>query len=144
VQRAVRHGRWKLIRYPQINRTQLFDLQEDPYELKDLSGDPAQAGRIKELVTRLEEQQRLFGDRQSLSVEKPRPAEVNLQWFQEQTPQKPQKAKRPKKTAKGAAVQLPHPRRVPILRPRLRGASFAADFQSLEDFGSPAIAVSLV
>jgi arylsulfatase A-like enzyme len=96
VQRAVRHGRWKLIRYPQINRTQLFDLQEDPFELKDLSGDLAQAGRVQELMTRLEKEQRLFGDKQSLSVEKPRPAEVSLRWFEGQTPQKPQKVRRKK------------------------------------------------
>ncbi len=32
VQRAIRDDRWKLIRYPKINRTQLFDLQNDPHE----------------------------------------------------------------------------------------------------------------
>ena len=30
VQRAVRNERWKLIRYPCANETQLFDLQNDP------------------------------------------------------------------------------------------------------------------
>ena len=43
VQRAVRDDRWKLIRYPQVDKTQLFDLQNDPDELKDLSADPAHA-----------------------------------------------------------------------------------------------------
>jgi arylsulfatase A-like enzyme len=32
VQRAVRRGRWKLIRYPQVDKTQLFDLETDPCE----------------------------------------------------------------------------------------------------------------
>lgn len=39
-QQMVRTDRWKLIRYPQINRVQLFDLRNDPDELHDLSGHP--------------------------------------------------------------------------------------------------------
>ena len=50
VQKALSDGRWKLIRYPHIGRTQLFDLQSDPFETKDLSGDPAQAERIARIV----------------------------------------------------------------------------------------------
>ena len=38
--------RWKLIRYPQVNRTQLFDLQNDPDEMRNLADDPGQAERI--------------------------------------------------------------------------------------------------
>ncbi len=36
-QRMIRTDRWKLIEYPKVNRTQLFDLQADPDELQDLS-----------------------------------------------------------------------------------------------------------
>ncbi len=36
VQRMVRTARWKYIEYPQINKTQLFDLENDPHELSDL------------------------------------------------------------------------------------------------------------
>jgi len=36
VQRMVRTERWKLIHYPKINRTQLFDLKNDPHEMTDL------------------------------------------------------------------------------------------------------------
>ena len=43
VQRAVRDERWKLIVYPKINKLQLFDLHDDPYEMQDLSADPAQS-----------------------------------------------------------------------------------------------------
>ena len=41
VMRAVRDERWKLIRYPAIDRTQLFDLQSDPQETNDLAEDPS-------------------------------------------------------------------------------------------------------
>ncbi len=40
VQRAVRDERWKLIVYPKINKRQLFDLHNDPYEMHDLSSGP--------------------------------------------------------------------------------------------------------
>ena len=37
-QRAVVTRRWKLIRCPEVNHTLLFDLREDPHELKNLAG----------------------------------------------------------------------------------------------------------
>jgi arylsulfatase A-like enzyme len=37
VQRMIRTDRWKLIHYPKLDRWQMFDLQEDPQELRDLS-----------------------------------------------------------------------------------------------------------
>ena len=46
VMRAVRDSRWKLIRYPHINKSQLFDLANDAGEMNDLSADPAQAERL--------------------------------------------------------------------------------------------------
>lgn len=39
VQRMIRTDRWKLIHYPKLNRAQLFDLREDPNELRDRIGD---------------------------------------------------------------------------------------------------------
>ena len=39
IQRMVRTERWKLIQYTHLNRFQLFDLVNDPHELKDLSSD---------------------------------------------------------------------------------------------------------
>jgi arylsulfatase A-like enzyme len=74
VQRAVRDERWKLIRYPQIDRTQLFDLAADPDETRDLAADPAQAARISELTQRLEGEMRSFGDSAALRVAQPKPA----------------------------------------------------------------------
>lgn len=36
VQRMIRTDRWKYIEYPEVGRAQLFDLQNDPHELRDL------------------------------------------------------------------------------------------------------------
>ena len=61
VQRAYRDERWKLIRYPQVNVTQLFDLQADPHEMKNLANDLAFKDRLEELryqmMTMLKEEQ---------------------------------------------------------------------------------------
>ena len=38
-QRAIRRGRWKLIRYPQLGQEQLFDLLDDPHEMRDRAGE---------------------------------------------------------------------------------------------------------
>jgi arylsulfatase A-like enzyme len=74
VQRALRDERWKLIRYPQVNVTQLFDLQADPEEIRDLSTDPAQATRIEQMLARLQAAQEKFDDSQPLSITDPKPA----------------------------------------------------------------------
>jgi len=74
VQRAFRDERWKLIRYPQVNVTQLFDLQNDPDEMVDLSGDPAQSQRVAQLLAKLKEAQPKFGDNLPLTVDNPKPA----------------------------------------------------------------------
>jgi arylsulfatase A-like enzyme len=41
VQRMIRTDRWKLIYYPHLDRSQLFDLESDPLEREDLSKDAA-------------------------------------------------------------------------------------------------------
>jgi arylsulfatase A-like enzyme len=87
-QRAVRRGRWKLLRYPLINKTQLFDLQNDPYETKDLANNPANARKVKELMALMAEQQKLFGDTDPLTSENPGPAEIGLEFFKNPPPKK--------------------------------------------------------
>lgn len=47
--RMIRAGRYKLIYYAAGNRSQLFDLEADPRETRDLAGDPAHAGELKRL-----------------------------------------------------------------------------------------------
>ncbi len=74
IQKAFSDGRWKLIRYPQVDRTQLFDLQADPFETKDLSAEPDQAARVKELLARLEAGLRASGDQDPLTAATPQPA----------------------------------------------------------------------
>ncbi|MFO0848785.1 MAG: sulfatase-like hydrolase/transferase [Gemmataceae bacterium] len=74
VQRAVRDDRWKLIRYPRVDRTQLFDLTTDPDETADLAGQPEHAATVKELLTLLKAEQKRYGDTAPLTVENPLPA----------------------------------------------------------------------
>lgn len=74
VQRAVRDDRWKLIRYPQVDKTQLFDLQDDPYEKKNLADQGAQAAKVAELTSLLEREMKSSGDKGALKVAHPKPA----------------------------------------------------------------------
>jgi arylsulfatase A-like enzyme len=75
VQRGYTDGRWKLIRYPQVDRTQLFDLQKDPHESVNLADQPEQAKRIADLTAKLEAEMRRSGDKAELKVANPKPAE---------------------------------------------------------------------
>ena len=73
VQRSVRDARWKLIRYPQVDVTQLFDLRQDPHETKDLAADPRHAPRIARLTAELRRWQEQVGDTAPLTVPQPKP-----------------------------------------------------------------------
>ena len=77
-QRAIRDRRWKLIRYPRIDRTQLFDLETDPHECQDLSEDPAHAHRIATLRAELEAWQARLGDDVPWVEAEPRSGELEL------------------------------------------------------------------
>jgi len=72
VQRAIRDDRWKLIRYPKINKTQLFDLKDDPDEMHDLAGDPALTERMERMMAELERWQKQLGDTAPLTSEHPK------------------------------------------------------------------------
>jgi arylsulfatase A-like enzyme len=68
-QRMIRHGDWKLIRYFRspsgrvgTERTQLFNLSSDPAEIRDLSGKPEQAERIRHMNGLLREWMSASGD----------------------------------------------------------------------------------
>lgn len=71
---TLRDDRWKLIRYPQVDRTQLFDLAADPAETKDLAALPAHAAKVADLTARLEAEMRRNGDTLALTVAQPLPA----------------------------------------------------------------------
>ena len=71
VQRAIRDDRWKLLRFPQINKTLLFDLQSDPFEKTDLTArEPAKAA---ELLSKLTAALNGYGDNVALTSESPKP-----------------------------------------------------------------------
>ena len=53
-QRMIGDLRWKYIFYPRINREQLFDLQNDPDEMSDLSSDPAHRSRRADMKMKLQ------------------------------------------------------------------------------------------
>jgi len=71
VQRGVRTERWKLIRYNVngVETTQLFDIQNDPLEMKSLASDAAAAPRVREMNALLKRWMRDTGDH--LDVDKP-------------------------------------------------------------------------
>lgn len=75
VQRAVRNERWKLIRYPKVDRTQLFDLKSDPDELRNLAGVPEQKSRVEALTAELRRWQKELGDPTPLTVAEPSAAD---------------------------------------------------------------------
>lgn len=74
VQRAIRDDRWKLIRYPQVDRTQLFDLSTDPLELTNLAGDPAQGERLSKMTALLKREMDRYADAVPLVVANPKSA----------------------------------------------------------------------
>ena len=71
VQRSVRDERYKLIRYPQVNVTQLFDLEADQHEMTNLAADASQAKRIEALTAEMAGWQKELGDTQKLTVANP-------------------------------------------------------------------------
>ncbi len=73
-QRSVRDDRWKLIRYPLVDKTQLFDLKNDPHELINLADHPAHATKVAELTALLEKEMQRFADTAPLKVANPQPA----------------------------------------------------------------------
>ena len=53
-QRMICDTRWKFVLYPKADRQQLFDLQNDPDELHDLSTAPEHAEKRQEMQNRLQ------------------------------------------------------------------------------------------
>jgi arylsulfatase A-like enzyme len=78
VQRAITDGRWKLIIYPQINKTQLFDLDTDPHETRDLAADAGHSAELRRLTALLKNSQQRFGDDQLLATDKPQALEFDF------------------------------------------------------------------
>jgi len=81
VMRAVRHGEWKLIRYPKVDVTQLFNLKQDPRELHNLASSAEHAQRVDRMLDLLKQQQKVYNDPAPLSVANPQPAKVDPETF---------------------------------------------------------------
>jgi len=67
--RAVRDGRYKLIRYPPLDYEQLFDLERDPFELRDLADDPDYADEKARLTALLESEHARLEDPHPLGTD---------------------------------------------------------------------------
>lgn len=72
-QRAIRGDRWKLIYYPKIDHTQLFDLRRDPYELWNRAGAPEVASVQNRMRDSLGVYHRRADDPNALSPEETMP-----------------------------------------------------------------------
>ena len=62
LQRMICDGKFKLIRYPEIDKTILYDLQTDPEEMHDLAQDVKYAQVVKELRSKLFALQQEYSD----------------------------------------------------------------------------------
>jgi arylsulfatase A-like enzyme len=78
IQRAVRDERWKLIAYPKIGYLQLFDLQSDPNETKNLIDVPEHAPHVARLRKLMQEWQAKVGDKVQIPTENHVPERVDL------------------------------------------------------------------
>ena len=63
---------YKLILYPQIQKIRLFNIIDDPLEIKDLAHDPKQEKRIASLYARLLELQKQMDDKLDLKAAYPK------------------------------------------------------------------------
>jgi len=80
-QRAVRDRRWKLIRYPQLHYSQLFDLKHDPYELNNLAEDPEYRTKTGEMINLLLKWQEQVDDLLPLTAPQMSPMEYDPSTF---------------------------------------------------------------
>ncbi len=64
-----------MIRYPLVDKTQLFDLSADPREVDNLAGRPEHAAKVAELMALLRREMQFYGDDIPLEVADPQPPE---------------------------------------------------------------------
>lgn len=75
--RSVRKENWKLIRYPERDFTQLFDLSQDPHEIKNLADDSTFSDKKTELIELLGRSQIQAGDTVSFTSKTLKPLAYN-------------------------------------------------------------------
>lgn len=81
--RAVRTKQWKLIRYPERDYTQLFNLEKDPLEINNLYGQEAYQDKTDELLKLMEEWQKATDDTASLTTKTILPMEYDPTKFKQ-------------------------------------------------------------
>lgn len=79
--RGLRDERWKLITYPMVNHIQLFDLNEDPYELRNLADYPDYQDKLEEMIIKMEKAKKEADDHFPMFTEKKWPMEYTLEGF---------------------------------------------------------------
>ena len=89
LQRSVRDERWKLIVYPKVNKVQLFDLENDPYEIKDLAGEAKYVAEKDRMLVLLRKSQDESGDTQPLGTNRPEPLEFDFSKVKPKNDEKP-------------------------------------------------------
>ncbi|MCA9007905.1 MAG: sulfatase-like hydrolase/transferase, partial [Planctomycetaceae bacterium] len=67
LQRSITADGFKLIAYPKAGVLRLYDMKNDPAEMKDLATQPAQQERIEQMFHRLQDLQKSLGDHLSLA-----------------------------------------------------------------------------
>jgi arylsulfatase A-like enzyme len=77
-QRSVRDERWKLIVYPQLSYWQLFDLQNDPHERRNLIERKEHAPHVARLLAQMKTWQAKVGDTQPLPTERKAAPKIDL------------------------------------------------------------------
>lgn len=85
-QRSIRDERYKLIRYPRINKIELFDLQADPNEVHNLVDAPEHQERIQQMLADLETKAKAAGDIAPLYYDKYQKAEFEYPTEKLKTP----------------------------------------------------------
>lgn len=79
--RAIREGQWKLIRYPERDYFQLFNLKDDPLELNNLAYREDYLDKRNELFDLMRKWQTVANDTVPLSVSKPLPLDYDYTIF---------------------------------------------------------------
>ncbi|MFB0946479.1 MAG: sulfatase-like hydrolase/transferase, partial [Spirosomataceae bacterium] len=73
--RGLRRGNFKIIHYPYIGKTSLFNLETDPHELNDLGTNPKFQDKKNELMNELKKEQIAYGDKAPLYLDQLKPLE---------------------------------------------------------------------
>jgi len=87
VQRAVRDERWKLICYPKLGYSQLFDLETDPNETKSVYDNPVHAAHITRLLAQMKAWQAKVGDTLAVNATSQPPPSIDLTGKERKTDQ---------------------------------------------------------